>query len=211
MNIIDNQITPICYTQRENDYLIKFNGDYNWDKGSGLPIIKEFIKKELEKNQKNTFDDKLRCPYCWRMISQGDIDREHIAPKKTYPYFMFEPNNLVLSCKRCNGVEIKGTYNTIKNYNSEMEYSKQNFVIIHPILDKCSEHLEFLTEDGWILLKPKNSSEKGKETIRLFQLNLSEQLLEYRSMLFRDKQKLTDDSMNILSKIENFNTSSNIN
>ena len=66
--------------------------------------LKKSIKKKLLK---------IQGPYCiYCGLHQkhcGILHREHIAPKgaKYYPWFMFEVENLCLSCYHCN-MELKG-------------------------------------------------------------------------------------------------------
>lgn len=89
---------------------------------------------------------------------------EHIVPKSKRPQWMYEPFNLCLSCKLCNG--IKGYKKRILEDRaanaSSLPRLSDDYKLIHPYLDRYSEHIELV--DG-VLYRGK--SEKGKYTIWL--------------------------------------------
>lgn len=103
-------------------------------------------------------------------VVKHGVHREHLAPKAQYRKFTFETRNLVLACFKCNS-EYKKTYNTVVLDNDD--YARVEFSIVHPILDKFSDHL-VLDKTG--VLKERNGCEKGKKTIRLFGLDESSQV-----------------------------------
>ncbi|TBL64874.1 HNH endonuclease [Hafnia paralvei] len=87
-----------------------------WDtKGNNeLDAIKKHIKDYYLLAQD------YRCPYCQQKIivtHNGAWDTEHIIPKDTHPNFMFEPQNLCISCKDCNGE--KSNENILKKQKSD--------------------------------------------------------------------------------------------
>ncbi|EKY3267942.1 HNH endonuclease, partial [Cronobacter sakazakii] len=78
--------------EKENYWDMKGNKD--------LDAIKKHIKDYY------LIVQDYKCPYCQQKIivtHNGAWDTEHIIPKDTHPDFMFEPQNLCVSCKDCNG------------------------------------------------------------------------------------------------------------
>ncbi|HIE5389750.1 TPA: HNH endonuclease [Enterobacter cancerogenus] len=137
------------------------------------------IRKERDELKNNIKEQLFRlqdgfCPYCgfkfsYRVGEAGvrNIQREHIAPKSSYKKYTFTTRNLVLACSICNGSDYKSNCDTIDNIGNT--YSTCNFKIIHPYLDKRSEHLKLDANTGIYELiagKP-----KGKFTVDLFGLN----------------------------------------
>lgn len=123
------------------------------------------IKNKLIKIQ-NSY-----CIYCGLHEEHcGRLEREHIAPKgiKSYPEFMFEPQNLALACHHCN-VDLKGEYDTISKKSKT--YSKCKFSIVNPYIDEIDKHIIFAVANGKTLLKWAPRSRKGKAHIKLFQLD----------------------------------------
>ncbi len=136
------------------------------------------------------------CIYCGlHQEHSGRLEREHIAPKGTkhHPQFMFEPLNLVLACHHCN-VELKGEYNSISKISKE--YVKCKFNIIHPYLDNFDEHVIHAVKNGKALIKAAPRSRKGKNHIKLFELD-SVPKTDKRSGL------LIISSLNIKTKYDN--------
>lgn len=130
--------------------------------------LKDNIKKQLFNLQKGF------CPYCgfkfsYRVGEAGsrNIQREHIAPKSTYRKFTFTTRNLVLACSICNGSDYKSSCDTINHLGNT--YGSSDFKMIHPYLDKRSEHLKLDFETGVYELI--NGKPKGKFTVDLFGLN----------------------------------------
>lgn len=110
------------------------NHQYWDDNSTALKHLKKDIRSHLTKQQD------YFCPYCnYPILSNNgnNWDIDHVIPKSLNPRFLFEPNNLVLSCKDCN--TIKNNKNTY--YNSRVKVLKkypnkaQSFLIIHPFLD----------------------------------------------------------------------------
>ena len=108
-----------------------------------------------------------RCAYCERILSRGEVEIEHIAHKKDYGCFTFEPFNLVSSCTCCNAPCNKGQNNTVSLPANRIQYDSNHFIIVHPYFDKPDEHIKFLDADHIIIDFP-NCSKKGKETVRMF-------------------------------------------
>ena len=111
------------------------------------------------------------CIYCGMHTEHcGYLQREHIAPKgkKNYPAFAFEPLNLCLACNACN-CELRREQDF--GSGEKEDYIKNDFTIVHPYLDNFHDHIEFAVEKGRAIIKTKNKSKKGANTIIVFQLS----------------------------------------
>ena len=161
-----NLSDKVHFSQSQIQYInnLSLESGKEWDKkDSVMDTIKADIKSQLEKIQGGY------CIYCGlSMDIVGPFDREHIVIKSKYPEFMFEPFNLVLACKTCNGSTRKGQKDVLAGKKNS-QYVFNNFKIIHPHLDKREEHIEL--SENHCTLRPKNNSEKGKNTIEMFDLN----------------------------------------
>ena len=136
------------------------------------------------------------CIYCGlHQEHSGRLEREHIAPKgaKNHPQFMFEALNLVLACHHCN-VDLKGEYNSISKLSKV--YSKCKFNIVHPYFDDYEKHIVHAVKGGRALIKAAPRSRKGKNHIKLFELD-SVPKTDKRSGL------LIVSSLNIKAKYDN--------
>jgi len=142
-----------------------------------------------------------RCFYCRRRIASNEVglrEMDHILPKaqspsdgfdakvasdsnfKTrrhtsgYPKFTYEPENLAVSCKRCNSY--KGTFDPLRDRaNSPKQYPNQtvDFLWIHPFHDLYGDHIKI--EGGGIYVK-NDGSDKGDAVIKACGLDKSEEL-----------------------------------
>lgn len=141
-----------------------------WDENDG--VIKDFkflLKIQLLKIQNN------KCAYCGLPLNTtGKTEIEHFSPKggckrPNHTELAFSRYNLVLSCNLCNSPIKKGIYDTIKI--KDINYKKCTFKIVHPYFDEPSLHYKWVIEDEKILIQ--YLSEKGDESIKLFDLNSS--------------------------------------
>lgn len=111
-----------------------------WSASFGTPAqnqstkdIKTKIKSDLEVIQNNY------CAFCGLNLSLAyKVHREHIAPQYKHPHYIFEPENLVLSCNYCN--EHKGKKLTV--LNDTLVYSTTTFNILHPHRDNFNQYLK---------------------------------------------------------------------
>lgn len=202
-----NLISPIDYENDEKQYidsLPKKTGD-EWDSRTKKNSeLKTKIRKYLQNTQGN------RCAYCGfkLFVSSGD-EIEHIAPKSKHPEFMYEPYNLVLACSRCNHSPLKGSKDTIDKKNST--YNKCLFNIIHPYFDDPEQFL--VTEDnGLMCIKDNlstNDNKRAEMTIRMFELNHSERVVQRRKdtadELFKSKYGV--DALDYLLNISEYRRS----
>ena len=131
------------------------------------------------------------CPYCRERIRYGAYGEpiEHIFPKSEAPEWMFEPMNLCVSCYGCNSKKHdKITSNQDYAAGNPYPLNGESFSIIHPHFDNFSKHI---STDG-ILFKPKNNSNKGRNTIDVCKLNRMD-LLFKRAINSSKKKKLLRD------------------
>lgn len=71
---------------------------------------KKYIREALSKMSSN------KCAYCECKLGEESkyVEIEHFFPKHIYPELVVEWDNLLPSCKRCNGKSAKGTHDTGK-------------------------------------------------------------------------------------------------
>ncbi|KIP67338.1 HNH endonuclease [Vibrio harveyi] len=160
-------LTPISYTQDDKDLIARKKSENNFTHKSwsdeDLTPIKDSIKNHYHKIQKSI------CPYCKQQLNSTHgryWDIEHIIPRSHVPNFMFEPQNLCMSCVECNSEKSdkKVTSSTAK---TRYPTNTLQFSIIHPHLDNYEEHL-LVVEAGlfYYPLKP-----KGRKTVEVCGLN----------------------------------------
>ncbi|MBS0044493.1 TIGR02646 family protein [Shewanella sp. M16] len=139
-----------------------------WElKTDEMKAYKKELLEKLLKIQNN------RCVYCGLSLSRRSQDREHFvhkAAKKGYQEFMFNSDNLFASCEFCNR-RLKGQKNVINQYNAD--YSKCTFKIIHPFYDLPDNYIQFIPSKNKPIkvIPTKTDCGKGKETIRMFELD----------------------------------------
>lgn len=114
-----------------------------------------------------------RCAYCGVRFVGDYHHRDHVAPKAAnlYPEWIFQPRNIVLACATCNS-HYKKQYDPITAKSAV--YKKAVFRIVHPYLDDPADHLEFIGHRLRVLIRARNNSEKGSNTITLFDLSSAE-------------------------------------
>ncbi len=159
------QINQIRYLQS----IPKPNLASDWDRQDKvMQSIKLEINSQLEKLQDGY------CSYCGLKLeetSRPEID--HIAPKHIALYcnFIFEPQNLALSCQFCNGSSKKHRYNPIIFFF--YLYDHCNFEFVHPYFDDPDDHYEWVDESIRIMISDKST--KGKKSIEIFELDTIKQ------------------------------------
>lgn len=157
-----------------------------------------------------------KCCFCEAKIthvSHGHI--EHFRPKAgfvltdgsatIYPgYFWltYDWDNLFLACEKCNSRPNKGNYFPLSDESqrasfTERDISREDPLFIDPALDDPEEHISFTGPDPIV----KNSSEKGKASIKHLGLG-REELVEHRRSKFnllkalKEIIEITEDSSN---------------
>lgn len=95
-----------------------------------------------------------KCAYCECSVLEGGayMEVEHFRPKSTEPSLVMEWENLLPSCKRCNG-----------------EKSDKTEQIIHPAKDFPKAHLVLDIENYHI--RATEASSLGKTTVKVLRLN----------------------------------------
>ena len=106
-----------------------------------------------------------KCAYCeCSLTSESNyMEVEHFEDKKNNPEKVVDWENLLPSCKKCNGS--KSTHNVLSE------------PIINPYVDQPSDHLSMR------LYRLKGKTEKGKCSIDVLNLNHSERLVMSRFLL----------------------------
>lgn len=110
------------------------------------------------------------CYYCKSPLDEGSMpgELEHIVHKDKYPLFTYLPNNLILSCKRCNTA--KGTYDVLNiNLTGSIKYPTQSshYNIVHAHIDQYNQ---FITMENHIFFVGIDSAGKGNNTIEVCNL-----------------------------------------
>ena len=141
-----------------------------------------------------------KCCFCERKVSAGEPGHiEHFRPKSGYKkddkaklvkpgyyWLAYDFENLFFSCNRCNTSYKKNYFplvnETLRATNHTMIVSKEDPLIISPS-QNATAHLVFNKE----IIKPKNKSPKGKETIKRTGLN-RKALLDDRLQFLRALQ-----------------------
>ncbi|MCR3881035.1 HNH endonuclease [Klebsiella quasipneumoniae] len=164
-------LTPVVFSDESEKFIRKYDGVSNdiW-KGKGKEITK--IREELREHY---IPQQVGCcSYCRIDNPQSHgltWDVEHIIPQGDFPQFLFEPRNLSLSCKDCNGSKnSKPVLDTSKidvsvNYPSDGVF----FYIIHPHFDNYEEHIKIEKLGKRIIYHP--SEGKGMYTYEICNLS----------------------------------------
>jgi uncharacterized protein (TIGR02646 family) len=163
----------------------------DWD--SNDPAIVEF--KALIRRQLLKIQD-CRCAFCGLPFDETSSNEiEHFVPKggpkrPRYVGLMFCTLNLTLSCHLCNSPIKKGIYNPVRNWAGT--YADLQFKIVHPMLDIPDEHYEWVEEAKKVIIKFK--SDKGEESIRIFELDSTAHTEARAKQLYLDTLKSNNKS-----------------
>jgi hypothetical protein len=139
-------LLPISYSKTSIEEIKKFKslpkemrlGGY-WDdlKSKSLALVKSEIKSHYLQQQNYT------CAYCRQhiVIEHGAAwDTDHIIPKDPHPDFMFEAENLCVSCKDCNNT--KRAKNVLhKQKRVRFPNKPGNYTFCHPHFHCYEEHI----------------------------------------------------------------------
>lgn len=164
--------------------------DWNNELDADLKNIKSTIKKHYIKIQN------YRCPYCQQRIvidNNSVWDAEHIIPKDSHPQFMFEPENLCVSCKDCN--REKWNKQVLRNKRVTFAKKSEDYIFYHPHFDEYEEHIHIVDIANFYL----PLTEKGRKTIEIcgllrFLFNMS----DYGSTSLEVKENIVDMSGKLL-------------
>ncbi|CAG9217805.1 HNHc domain-containing protein [Paraburkholderia tropica] len=172
------------------------------------------------------------CAYCKRRVYRNEVgfrELDHILPKAQnprkklngvrassndkkyrrhttgYPQFMYNPENLVIACKRCNG--FKGSYDALADrsqYPVNYPALSNQFEWIHPYHDEWSLHIKLVAT---FLYAAVDASPKGTAVIHACGLDKAEELTK---RLFEDyvdeSEELVDGMMALIHSREPFDT-----
>jgi len=162
------KLIPVTYSGAIKDKVDTYNalpskdklGTYweNTNDGS-LTDVKEHIKKHYIDIQDYT------CPYCRQKIIVDHKmvwDAEHIIDKDSKPGFLFEPENLCVSCKDCNG--LKKRRNVLGNPSRVTFPNKsEDYIFSHPHFDDYDENVKVIHNPLFFIPRTK----KGIATIEI--------------------------------------------
>lgn len=157
----------------------KWSGDLNSPENNrNRDGIKAKIKTDLEVIQNNY------CAFCGLDLNLAhEVHREHIAPQYKHPYFIFEPENLVLSCNFCN--KHKGKKLTV--LVDTKVYTTTTFNILHPYRDDFNAHLscDFANRELiFTIIGPQ--AVKTQRTIDCVGLNAPHLMTQRGAIIFKD-------------------------
>jgi hypothetical protein len=163
------------YTEVEIELIAKAKSDGGnvWDNPS-LATIKRKIKDYYRAKNNE------QCCYCRRDFENEFnmvIDIEHILPKSIVEFsnYMFEIENLNISCKRCNMNIKKDRIDFIVDMatiNPDYKVS-QKYLFIHPNFDDYFDNIDYdmIIKNNKKLIKYTSKTEKGKYTYSYFYLD----------------------------------------
>lgn len=124
------------------------------------------FKQNLKQHYRSQQDN--RCCYCKKELGFDlkETEIEHILAKSAYPQFMFEVQNLAISCPGCN--VSKGSVNVLLGNTIPKKYpcNPKHYAIVHPHFDYYSDHIQIVDN---VLFAP--LTEKGIKTIQVCKLH----------------------------------------
>lgn len=135
------------------------NADY-WSNDEASTVRKE-IKDHYIAEQSH------KCAYCLKPILSNNNavwDGEHIISKAKNPEFMFEPRNLAISCKDCNGAKLEQEVRVTRK--KSFPTKSHEYGIVHPHFDNYDDHIGWLGEICFA-----KSLDKGPKTIAMCNLS----------------------------------------
>jgi hypothetical protein len=133
---------------------------------------KNYIKRDLLSMSNN------KCSYCECLVNEESkyMEVEHFYPKKDYPDLVVEWENLLPSCKRCNG--------------NKLDYDPNSEPIINPCDTNPKEHL------GMRLYRLLGKDNIGNNTIDILYLNEMDRLVLPRFLIGNQVQESLEDILN---------------
>lgn len=132
-----------------------------WDNSDDKTLVR--LKSELKEFYLKQQD--FRCAYCQQRMEVEHLaawDAEHIISKNNYPLFMFEAENLCISCKDCNTEKLEK--NVLRN-SGRKRFPKQrdDYIFYHPHFDTYGDEIKVLSDSLFFLPK----TPKGRKTIEI--------------------------------------------
>lgn len=126
---------------------------------------------------------KLKCCYCRQPFptTHGRAwDVEHVLAQSSHPEFMFEPENLAISCIDCNAA--KRNQSVLTRPFRRFPRKSNAYSIVHPHYDDWNEHFVL----GSVVYAPR--TEKGARTIVVCQLFRFYQILGQDALFAQDRR-----------------------
>lgn len=157
------------YAQRWRDELLTAIQQYE---AGGLSIPDNLWHKYNKPYVKTALIEMFhhKCAYCETKHESAALHIEHYRPKKKYPRYTFEWQNLLLACITCNTV-YKGEQFPLQ------EADENNPLLLNPCEDDPAQHLYF--EQARLV----PLSERGQQTRDLLDLNRDELFDRRRDLL----------------------------
>ena len=189
---------PVHFDAKEQAYIdakLKPKGKGGWD---DIQPETNAIKHHISKH--TIIAQGGRCAYCETVLAKGDVAIEHIAPKKHYGTFTFEPYNLVSSCTCCNAPVNKGQKKTIVD-PAKSAYDQNTFSIVHPYFDNPDDHIRYKDAERTII-DEKNCTAKGKATIKLF--NWDQRWAFYKRLEIAGRRRYPIDVLQLAVEIATY-------
>lgn len=171
-NITPRFLTPVFVKEQTDEF--KKSGTNVWN----IDWLKECLL-ELSFN---------KCAYCECDLKEESkyMEVEHFEDKANNPDKVVQWDNLLPSCKRCNGS--KSTHDVIKE------------PIINPFIDTPEKHIYFR------LYRFKHKDNKGLNTIDVVDLNNTERAVQKRFEVGEALEKLIDAAQEKLKLFQESNT-----
>jgi len=189
------RINSVYFRTAEDNIEIDNDSALSLGWGKGYETFKQNIRIFLKLAQNG------RCAFCRCKVHTGTSwsNLEHLVSKKDYPQFKFMPENIVYCCTKCNMAKVKG--NTLVNPNPTrtsqiFPNDSTGFTIINPYHDNYEDHIDFLDD---IIIVALNNSDKGNETIKLYELFRPELAEDRASELNLDQQSVNQKLLQLLT------------
>lgn len=126
-------------------------------------------------------DQGRKCAYCECRVRTAYNDVEHYRPKAAYFWLGHTWQNLLYACNECNRTYKKHHFPLRNEATRNLEHhdiSQEDPLIVNPVEEEPSLHIKFKEHVAVFL------SDKGEETIKLFQLNARKELVEDRRLVY---------------------------
>lgn len=164
------KLTPTFVAEKTSQFIATGNAVWNID----------WLKSALLNLSFN------KCAYCECDLTEESryMEVEHFEDKNTYKEKVLNWNNLLPSCKRCNGNKHS------HNVNEEP--------IVNPFIDNPATHFSLKL----YRLKPRRNNSKAEMTIAVLDLNNSERIVKVRFDLGEAIQKTIETAKTKLKKFE---------
>ena len=144
------------------------------------------VKKFLHESQHR------KCCYCERIRDQkGDCDVEHFRPKSKYWWLVYDWNNLLISCKKCNqrkGVKFPLQNNSKKAVNEKTNIKEESPILINPLTENPEDFIIYHIpeNDEPLMMKAIGKCKRGDKTINELTGINDLELLQERAKCFRN-------------------------